>query len=106
MNFKKAESEELDKTVVTFYKNKSKEILKHTVNYFKKQNILVRTIDNIVAKYRKHNSTSYLTKGPRPKNVSGQQLQTLVKLVNNRMSVSQSRLGRRFGLVNQQLVVI
>ena len=67
MSFKKAESEELDKTVVTSYKNKSKAVLKHTVNYFKKLNIPVRTIYNIAAKYRKHNSTSYLTKSARPK---------------------------------------
>ena len=67
MSFKKAESEELAKKVVTFYKNESKEVLKHTVNYFKKQNVPVKTIYNIVAKYCKHNSTSYLTKGARPK---------------------------------------
>ena len=47
-----AESEELAKTVVTFDKNERKEVLKHTVNDFKKQNVLVRTI---VTKYRKHN---------------------------------------------------
>ena len=32
----KAESEELAKMVVTFDKNESKEVLKHTVNDFKK----------------------------------------------------------------------
>ena len=63
---KEAESEELAKKIVTFYKNESKEVLKHTVNYFKKQNVPVRTIYNIVAKYRKRNSISYLPKGPRP----------------------------------------
>ena len=36
MNLNEAESEELTKTVVTFYKNESKEVLKHTVNYLKK----------------------------------------------------------------------
>ena len=67
MDSKTAESEELAKTVVTFYKNKSKEALKHIVNYFKKQNVPVRTIYNIVAKYRKRNSASYLPRGSRPK---------------------------------------
>ena len=67
MSFKKAESEELAKKIVTFYKNESKEVLKHTVNYFKKQNVSVRTIYNIAAKCHKHNPTSYLTKGARPK---------------------------------------
>ena len=67
MSLKKAESEELAKKAVTYYKNESKQVLKHTVNYFKKQNVPVRTIYNIVAKYRKRNSTSYLPKGGRPK---------------------------------------
>ena len=44
MSSKKAESEDLAKKVVTFYKNECKEVLKHTVNYFKKQNVPVRTI--------------------------------------------------------------
>ena len=52
MSFKKAESEELAIKVVTLYKNESKGVLKHTVNYFKEQNVLVRIIYNIVAKYR------------------------------------------------------
>ena len=95
---RKAESEELAKKLVTFYKNESKEVLKHTVNYFKKQNISVRTIYNIVAKYRKRNSTSYLPKCDRPKKVSDQQLQTLVNLVDNKASVSQRRLDRLFGV--------
>ena len=54
----------------------------------------VRTIHNIVAKYRKRNSTSYLLKGDRSKKISDQQLQTL----DNEVSVSQCRLARRFGL--------
>ena len=36
MSSKKAESEELARKVVTFYQNESKEVLKQTVNYFKK----------------------------------------------------------------------
>ena len=72
MSFKNAESEEFDKTVVTFYKNEGNEVLKHTVNYFKERNIPVRTIYNIVAKYRKRNSTSYLPKGGRRKRISDQ----------------------------------
>ena len=55
------------KKVVTFYKNESKEVLKHTVSYFKEENVPVRTIFNIVAKYRQHNLTSYLPKSARPK---------------------------------------
>ena len=39
MSLKEAESEELVKTVVTCDKNESKEILKYTVNAFKKQNV-------------------------------------------------------------------
>ena len=69
MDFKKAESEKLAEAVVTFYENESKEVLKHTVNDFKKQDVPVRTIYNIVAKYRKRNSTSSLLKGgPSKKN--------------------------------------
>ena len=40
---KKHESEELANTVVTFYKNESKEVLKHTINDFKKQNLLFQS---------------------------------------------------------------
>ena len=36
----------------------------------------IRTIYNIVAKYHKRISTSYLSKGCRPKEISDQQLQT------------------------------
>ena len=73
-------------------------MLKYTVNYFKEQNVPVRTIYNIVAKYRKHNLTSYLPKSDRRKNISDQQLQTLVKLVNNKVGVSQRHLARLFGV--------
>ena len=68
MSLKNGKSEELDKIVVNFYKNEGNEVLKYTVNYFKNQNIPVRTIYNIVAKYHKRNSTSYFPKGVRPKN--------------------------------------
>ena len=63
MSFKEAQSEELAKNVVTFDKNEGKEVLKHTGNYFKKQNVRVRRMDNIVAKYRKRNSTSCFPEG-------------------------------------------
>ena len=55
MSFKKAKLEEVDKKVVTFYKDESKEVLKHTVNYFKKTMfrsehfiILLQSILNII----------------------------------------------------------
>ena len=51
MSLKKDESEELAKTVLAFDKNESNEVFKHTVNDFKKQNISVRTVYNVVAKY-------------------------------------------------------
>ena len=69
MDLKKAKLEKRAKTVVAFYKHESKELFKHTVNYFEKENVPVRTIHNVVAKYRKHNLTSYLPKtGPSRKN--------------------------------------
>ena len=52
----------LAKRVVTFFKNESKEVLKYTVNHFKKENVPVRTVYNIITRYRKHNSTNYLPK--------------------------------------------
>ena len=103
MGLKTADSEEFTKKVVTFYKNESKEILKHTVNYFKKQNVPVRTIYNIVAKYRQRNSTNYLPKDGRTKRISDQQLQTLVNLLDNKAGVSQCRLGRRFGVSQSKI---
>ena len=48
---------------------------------------------NIVAKYCKRNSRSYLPKDDRPKTISNQQLQTLV----NKTNVHEHRLARRFG---------
>ena len=98
MALKKAESEMLAKRVVTFFKNESKEVLKHTVNHFKKENVPVITIYNIITRYRKHNSTNYLSKTGRPKKISDQELKTLVRLVDNKVGVSQHRLGRRFGV--------
>ena len=59
----------------------------------------VRTIHNIVAKYRKRNSTSYLLKDDRPKKIFDQQLRTL----DNEVGVSQCRLARRFGLSQSTL---
>ena len=96
--FKNKAESELAKKVVTFYKNENKEVLKHTINYFKKQNVPVRTIYNIVAKYRKRNSTSYLPRGDRLKKISDQQLQTLINLVDKKADMSQCRLGRRFDI--------
>jgi len=103
MALKKVESEMLAKRVVTFFKNESKEVLKHTVNHFKKENVPVRTIYNIITRYHKHNSTNYLPKTGRPKKISDQELKTLVRLVDNKVGVSQRRLGRRFG-VNQSTI--
>ena len=53
MTLKKAELEVLTKTFVTLYKNETKVVLKHSVNFFKKQTAPVETIDSIVTKYRK-----------------------------------------------------
>ena len=41
----------LAKRVVTFFKNESKEFLKYTVNHFKKENVPVRTVYNIITRY-------------------------------------------------------
>ena len=103
MALKKAESEMLAKRVVIFFKNENKEVLKHTVNDFKKENVPIRTIYNIITRYRKHNSTNYLPKTGRPKKISDQELKTLIRLIDNKMRVSQHRLGRRFG-VNQSTI--
>ena len=54
----------------------------------------VRTIYNIVAKYRKRNSTNYLSKDKRRKTISDQQLQTL----NNKADVNERRRAHRFSL--------
>ena len=104
MALKKAESAMLAKRVVTFFKNESKEVLKHTVNHFKNENIPVRTIYNIITRYRKHNSTNCLPKTGRPKKISDQEPKTLVRLVDNKVGVSQHPLGRRFGL-NQSTII-
>ena len=88
--------------IATFYKNESKEVLKHIVSYFNKQNLPVRTIDNIAAKYRKRNSASYLSKGTRPKKIlinSFKQWTTRQASVNVPLLVD-------LALVKQQLVVI
>ena len=98
MALKKAESQMLAKRVVIFFKNESKEALKHTVNDFKKVTVPVRTIYNTITRYRKHNSTNYLPKTGRPKKISHQELKTLVRLIDNKVGVSQHRLGRRFGV--------
>ena len=103
MALTKPQSEMLAKRIVTFFKNESIEVLKHTVNHFKKENIPVRTIYNIITRYRKHNSTNYLPKTGRPKKISDQELKTLVRLIDNKVGVSQHRLGRRFG-VNQSTI--
>ena len=92
--FEKSPIRNAAKRVVTFFKNESKEVLKHTVNYFKKENTPVRTIYNVIKRYLKHNSTNYLPKTGRPKKISDQELKTLVRLVDNKVGVSQRRLGR------------
>ena len=83
----------LAKRVVTFFKNESKEVLKYTVNHFKKRkDVPFITIYNIITRYCKHNSTNYLPKTDRSKKISDQELKTLVRLVDNKMGVSQHRL--------------
>ena len=94
MTLKKAESKMLAKRVVIFFKNESKEFLKHTVYDFKKETVPVRTIYNTITRYRKHNSTNYLPKTGRRKKISDQELKTLVRLIDNKVGVSQHRLGR------------
>ena len=103
LGLKTAESKELAKTIVAFYRNEGKEVFKHIINDFKKQNVPVRTIYNIVAKYRKRNSTSDLLKGIRRKQTSNQQLQALANLVDNKAGVSQPRLPLQFAL-NQSTI--
>ena len=76
MALKKVELEMLAKRVVTFFKNESKEVLKRTVNHFKRENVPVITIYNIITRYHKHNSTNYLPKSGRPKKISDQVLKT------------------------------
>ena len=100
---KTAESQELANTVVTFCKDVSKEVFKHTVNDFKKQNAPVRTIYNIVAKYRKRNSTSYVLKGARRRQTADQQLRTLVNLVDNKTDMSERRLSVTQPAINRRL---
>ena len=93
----------LAKRVLTFFKSESKEFLKHTVNHLKKNSVPVITIYNIITRYRKHNSTNYLPKPGRPKKISDQELKILARPVDNKVEVSQHRLGRRFGL-NQSAI--
>ena len=96
IDLKNIASEWLAKTIVTFHKNESKEVLKHTVNDFQKNKmfwseqfiILLQNIVNVIEQVISQKSA-------RPKkNISDWKLQTL----DNKANVSQRHLARRFGL--------
>ncbi|CAF4269284.1 unnamed protein product, partial [Rotaria magnacalcarata] len=48
-----------------------------------------------ITKYRQHGTTKYLPKSGRPYKISDEQLDSLVKSVNNRCGLSQRKSGRR-----------
>jgi transposase len=95
---KKIESEQLSKRVVTFYNNEGSRVMKLTAAHFKKEKVPERTIYNIISKYLKYNTTEFRPKNGRPRKISNQQLQSLVKSVQDRVGVSQRRLARRFNV--------
>ena len=45
-----------------------------------------------------HKTTTFLSKSGRPPKISDKVVQSLVKTVNNKTGISQSRLGRQFGV--------
>lgn len=100
---KKLESEELSKRVVTFYNNEGGRVMKLTAARFKKEKVPERTIYNIISKYLKYNAIQFRPKSGRPRKISNQQLQSLVKSVENRVGVSQRRLARRFNVTQSTI---
>ena len=95
---KKIESEQLAKRVVTFYNNEGGRVRKQTAAHFKKEKVPERTICNIISKYLTYNTTEIRPKSGRPRKISDQKLRSLVKCVEDRVGVSQRRLGRRFNV--------
>ena len=98
MKLTRREHEDIAKQIITFHISSAKSILKTTVSHFLKQKIPRPTTYDILKKYNVHKTTTFLSKSGRPPKISEKEVQSLVKTVNNKTSVSQRRLGRQFGV--------
>ena len=98
MKLTRREHEDIAKRIIIFHISSANSILKTTVSHFLKQKVPRQTIYDTLKKYSVHKTTTFLSKSGRPLKISDKEVQSLVKTVNNKTGISQSRLGRRFGL--------
>ncbi|CAF3253176.1 unnamed protein product [Rotaria sp. Silwood2] len=89
------EGEELVKRVCNIYEDLANQNVKTTVNYSKKRNIPERTLRYMLKKYLIYGTTEFLPSKGRPVKITNQQLNRLVKAVNNKTDISQRQIVRR-----------
>ena len=88
--------EVLSQRIYNFYCDAANKSVKTTINHFKNQNIPQNTVCYILKKYLRYGTTKAVSRSGRPVKLSTKDLNRLVKFVNNRCSLSQRKLGRRF----------
>ena len=98
MKLTRREHEDIAKRIIIFHISSANSILKTTVSHFLKQKVPRQTIYDILKKYHVHKTTTFLSKSGRSPKISDKEVQSLVKTVNNKTGISQSRLGRQFGV--------
>ena len=79
--------------ICNFYDNSAKKSVKIKVNYFKKQNVPQSTIYYALKKYE---VAKDLSRSTRPLKLSKQNLNNIVKSINNRCGLDQCQIARRF----------
>ncbi|CAF2898016.1 unnamed protein product [Rotaria sp. Silwood2] len=89
------EGEELVKRVCNIYEDLANQNVKTTINYSKKRNIPERTLRYMLKKYLVYGTTEFLPSKGRPVKITNQQLNRLVKAVNNKTDISQRKIVRR-----------
>ena len=92
----RAEREALSRRVCNFYHDSANNQVKTTVNYFLKQNIPRRTVYFILKKHLLYEINHDRPRSGHPSEFSDQNLKAIVRSVNDRCSVSQRKIARRF----------
>ena len=89
--------------ILTYHISCANSVSKITVCHFVKQEIPRQTIYDVLKSYDERKTTNFLSKSGRPLRLSNEELQALVKSVNNKSGISQRRLGVHQSTISRTL---
>ena len=88
------EREALSQRICNFYYDSAKKSVKTMVNYLRNQNVPQSTISYVLQKFLQCETTMDLSRSGRSLKLSRKNLNNIVKSVNNRCGLSQSKIAR------------